>query len=695
MSNGTALLARPETGNAHPLKGTFQVPVRTIRAALMARVSTAEQAEGYGVKVQVTEGENYISRQPGWILPPELVFIDEGVSGSIIDRPSMLRLEECARAGLIDVIVVHKFDRIGRTGRAFWTWIWAMEDLGISFVSVTQNIDSSTKFGKQQLQFYAMMAEAEWDLIRDRTVSGRNAAALEGRWPGGTPAYGHKAVGPRKRRMAVICKKEAKVIKLACELILDQGMNSEEVARELNARGYRTRTGALWSGPNLTARLKSETIQGKFIYRNPDKSGNKVKMNIDGTPLYGDSIEIELPKVLPRKRHNALLAALKFRSRPKTASRDYSLSTRIKSQCGHYVGRHDAKSETRFYFCQARNRGGSCNDMQIDANAIEQVVWGKIIETISDKEQLNRIAQDWVKEIPGDIKDKRKRVDTLTKSVANIEADLVTATVNLATMSNLTESIKAAALDKLNADLSAEKELLKEAGRILKEHEEVESRVSSVMAVVETAQNKIREITLSEMREVMEIFRIEVELDGELKPNRPGNPCRVVAWHEETGEPVPDYVTVEEWSEVEAFLRRELGRRMPFVRSGPPLRVQINGLLYRLRHNVAFTEVPEEYGTTQTLKKRQEGLWGAEVWPQLVKVLNMRRPGAPLPPARYLPPLTIRGELVGDLRLVGADHATAEQFLQGRRGTRSSRTSSSWRSESCSPRTGTGERPYR
>ncbi|WP_246041146.1 recombinase family protein [Streptomyces cadmiisoli] len=625
----------------------------------MARVSTAEQADGYGIKIQVTAGEDYISRQPGWILPPELVFIDEGVSGSIIDRPEMLRLEEMARAGLIDVIVVHKFDRIGRTGRAFWTWIWAMEDLGISFVSVTQNIDSSTKFGKQQLQFYAMMAEAEWDLIRDRTVNGRNTAALEGRWPSGTPAYGHKTVGARKRRMAVVCKKEAKVIKLACELIVDQGMNAEDAARELNARGCRTRTGAPWQGPNLTARLKSETISGTFIYRNPDKSGNRVKMNIDGTPLYGDSVEIKLPKILGKKRHNALLAALKLRSRPKTSAYDYPLSTRIKSGCGHYTGRHDAKSGTRFYHCTTGGTG--CNDMPIDANTIEQAVWGKITETINDRKQLERIAQDWVRKIPGDIDDKRKRVDTLSKSVGQIETNLVTATVNLATMANLTEEIKAAALDKLNSDLTAEKELLKEAQRILKEHEAVEARVSSVMAVVETAQAKIREISLSEMREVMEIFRIEVELLGELKPNRPGVPCKVSTWHKADQVPVPDFISEEEWPEVESFLRATLGRRMPFVRSGPPLRVQINGALYRLRHDCAWSEVPEEYGTYHTLKKRQEGLWEAGVWPQLVKTLNQRRLGVAMPTARYLPGLVIRGELVGDLRLVGTDAATGEQ----------------------------------
>ncbi|PWI16087.1 hypothetical protein DI272_19360 [Streptomyces sp. Act143] len=89
----------------------------------MLRVSAQEQAQGYGLAVQERAGRAHVESRPGWILDPEMVFRDEGVSGALVDRPGMLRLEQAARRGLIDVIVVHEFDRIGRTGRAFWTWI--------------------------------------------------------------------------------------------------------------------------------------------------------------------------------------------------------------------------------------------------------------------------------------------------------------------------------------------------------------------------------------------------------------------------------------------------------------------------------------------------------------------------------------------------------------------------------------------
>ncbi len=165
----------------------------------MLRVSTKEQVQGYGLDVQESEGRAYISNQSGWTLSPALIFRDEGVSGALVERPGMLRLEQAALEGLVDVIVVHKFDRIGRTGQAFWTWIWAMEDLGVSFASVTQDIDTTTALGREQLQFHALMAEAEWKGICERTQGGRQRKALEGGWVGGPPPWGYAIEQPGKR----------------------------------------------------------------------------------------------------------------------------------------------------------------------------------------------------------------------------------------------------------------------------------------------------------------------------------------------------------------------------------------------------------------------------------------------------------------------------------------------------------------
>ncbi|MDG5805581.1 recombinase family protein [Streptomyces ossamyceticus] len=90
---------------------------QVMRAAILERVSTEEQTRGYGLDVQDDACRAYVEHK-GWRLHD--IYKDEGVSGSLTKGPSFDRLMVDVRAGLIDVVVVHKFDRVGRTGRAFW-----------------------------------------------------------------------------------------------------------------------------------------------------------------------------------------------------------------------------------------------------------------------------------------------------------------------------------------------------------------------------------------------------------------------------------------------------------------------------------------------------------------------------------------------------------------------------------------------
>ena len=155
------------------------------RVAIYVRVSTEEQTRGYGIGVQVEGCTEYVQRK-GWAIHD--VYRDEGVSGSLTSRPQLNRLMEDAKAGRVDVVVVHKYSRIGRTGRAFWRWIWQLEDLEVGFVSVTQEIvDTTTPTGMAQLQMYAMFAEMDYNTIRDQMQDGLQAKAVLGGWPGGQP----------------------------------------------------------------------------------------------------------------------------------------------------------------------------------------------------------------------------------------------------------------------------------------------------------------------------------------------------------------------------------------------------------------------------------------------------------------------------------------------------------------------------
>ncbi|MFE4785783.1 recombinase family protein, partial [Streptomyces sp. NPDC056716] len=209
----------------------------------------------------------------------------------------------------MDVIVVHNFDRVGRTGQAFWTWIWAMEDLGVDFVSVTQDIDTTTPSGRRQLQFHAMAAEAEWNLVRDRTQSGRQRKALTGGWPGGPPPWGYALEGiGRRRSVLVVDETEVAVVRKAVSLVLDEDKNISAAARELNALGLMTRSGRPWTAANLHRRLKSPSLlRGEIVFRNPEGSGrNRTRLDEEGHPLHGNSVTVPFPRIISADRAGAL-----------------------------------------------------------------------------------------------------------------------------------------------------------------------------------------------------------------------------------------------------------------------------------------------------------------------------------------------------------------------------------------------------
>ena len=359
-------------GKATVVPRISKLATRAVRVAIYIRVSTAEQVNGYGLEVQEQAGQSFVRDKHLKGLDWDIVKIyrDEGVSGKLIDRPGMRELEQDVIAGKIDVIIVHKFDRIGRTGRAFWTWVWAMEDLGVKFVSITQECDTTTQAGDAQMKLFAMFAEMEYNLIRERTQSGRQAKAQDGGWPGGPPPYGYAIQGKGKKGSTlVINPDEAAVIELIAELMIDKGLTMNETARELNRLGKLTRSGRAWTGGNLGKRLRSDSLDGQVIFRRTDgKNGHgRTIIDQDGNPVNGDTVIIEIPRTLSEERTLALKACLGVRAWEKTdPDHVYPLSGRLFARCGKaYVGAWSGYSDDRLYACQGKQSADPCSDLKI------------------------------------------------------------------------------------------------------------------------------------------------------------------------------------------------------------------------------------------------------------------------------------------------------------------------------------------
>jgi DNA invertase Pin-like site-specific DNA recombinase len=134
------------------------------RAALYGRVSTGEQNEGMQVREMLDSCE-----QRTWKPTP---FLDHGVSGSKEKRPALDRMMAEVRRGKFDVVMVYKFDRFARSLRHLILALEEFQALGVEFVSVRDQVDTTTAAGRLMFQIIGAFAEFEREVIRERVKSG-------------------------------------------------------------------------------------------------------------------------------------------------------------------------------------------------------------------------------------------------------------------------------------------------------------------------------------------------------------------------------------------------------------------------------------------------------------------------------------------------------------------------------------------
>ena len=145
------------------------------RAALYARVSTAN---GQDPQMQLRELREYCLRR-GWPVVSE--YVDLGISGSKERRPELDRLIADAHKRKFEVIIVWKFDRFARSVSHLLRALETFRALGIEFVSLSEQVDTSTPTGKMIFTVLGAVAELERSLIAERVRAGLRHARAKGK----------------------------------------------------------------------------------------------------------------------------------------------------------------------------------------------------------------------------------------------------------------------------------------------------------------------------------------------------------------------------------------------------------------------------------------------------------------------------------------------------------------------------------
>lgn len=181
-------------------------------------------------------------RSVGW-RALETVYEDGGVSGGTMERPGLRRLLGDIDAGLIDMIVVYKIDRLTRSLADFSKMIDRFDAAGASFVSVTQAFNTSTSMGRLTLNVLLSFAQFEREVTAERIRDKIAASKKKGIWMGGLPPLGYDA----RDRSLMINEAEADTVREIFRLYLELGC-VRAVKHAADAAGLRSKRRRFASG---------------------------------------------------------------------------------------------------------------------------------------------------------------------------------------------------------------------------------------------------------------------------------------------------------------------------------------------------------------------------------------------------------------------------------------------------------------
>lgn len=201
-------------------------------AALYIRVSTdAQREEGYSIDAQKEMLSAYcISRQ----IADYEFYIDGGFTGSNIERPEMQRLIDDINHHRVSHVIVYKLDRLSRSQK---DTLYLIEDIfnpnDISFVSMNENMDTSTPIGRAMLGIMSAFAQLERETIRERTRMGMKERVKNGFWPGGGKIpFGYDY---DREKGILVPNEDAGKVKLMYELYL-KGWSMMRIASEVGLK---------------------------------------------------------------------------------------------------------------------------------------------------------------------------------------------------------------------------------------------------------------------------------------------------------------------------------------------------------------------------------------------------------------------------------------------------------------------------
>jgi len=355
----------------------------TVRCAIYTRKSSEEglEQEFNSLQAQREACEAFINsqRHEGWVCL-RTAYDDGGFSGATMDRPALQQLLADLTAGRVDIVVVYKIDRLTRSLADFAKIVEILDARGASFVSVTQQFNTTTSMGRLTLNVLLSFAQFEREVIGERIRDKIAASKQKGMWMGGVPPLGYQA----QDRKLIVVDSEAEIVRFIFRRYAELGsvrlLNDELDARNIQSKLRTSASGRILGGKPfargaLYLMLQNRIYRGEIVHREQSYLGEHEPI-ID-PPLW-DAVQAQIASNTAQRneggktRQPSLLAGMLF-------DRDGNRMT--PSHAGKKGRRY------RYYVSRSlitKDRTGNSAGLRIPAAEIEQLVSSRVHRWLLD-----------------------------------------------------------------------------------------------------------------------------------------------------------------------------------------------------------------------------------------------------------------------------------------------------------------------
>jgi site-specific DNA recombinase len=406
-----------------------------MKAIIYLRVSTEEQAErGFSIQAQREEctkraieldcDENYI-----------IEFSDEGISGSILERPALIAALNLLKTDdEIKYFVCLDSSRLSRNVSHQLIIVDEIKKSGSQLIFIKTSYEDTPE-GRFQLTVMSAVDEYERARFRFRSELGKRAKASKKLLTHSPGLYGYDY--NKDTDLLTINEYEAKNLRLMYRWAIDEEIGPNAIAQRLNDLGVPSKKNKLWQKTTVKRILNNTAYKGTLYIRRFDSTDvklNKYKEEADKAKRkerpQEEWIGVSVPAIIDEDTWN-IVQDLMINARRKWRSfsqAEYLLSALCRcGLCGSTMHGNLISSKNkkrRYYVCTARSPGivgmEKCSLSFTNADIVEQLVWEKVVSWLRNPEELEKEIKSG---LPDDIAQKEKRLKEMDEDIKNLQKE--------------------------------------------------------------------------------------------------------------------------------------------------------------------------------------------------------------------------------------------------------------------------------